>query len=122
MFSHLSKPIRVVLGWQVVATVLIALATGLLAGGDGAISALAGGLISICAGLAAAVVASRSDASSAGGILGRALAGEAVKVVLAFLLLWLLLANYRDAVVGVVIGSFVVTMLIFAMAFFVRDY
>ena len=122
MFSHLSKPIRVVLGWQVVATALIALATGLLAGGDGAISALAGGLISICAGLAAAVVASRSDASSAGGILGRALAGEAVKVVLAFLLLWLLLANYRDAVVGVVIGSFVVTMLIFAMAFFVRDY
>jgi hypothetical protein len=31
-------------------------------------------------------------------------------------------ANYADVIVVVVIGSFVVTMLIFAMAFFVREY
>jgi F0F1-type ATP synthase assembly protein I len=47
---------------------------------------------------------------------------EAVKVVLAVLLLWLVLANYEQAVVAALIGSFVATMLIFAMAFFVREY
>ena len=38
------------------------------------------------------------------------------------LLLWLVLVNYRDAVVGALIASFVVTLLIFAMAVFVRDH
>jgi hypothetical protein len=38
------------------------------------------------------------------------------------LLLWLVLANYAEAVAGVFVGAFLVTMLIFAMAFFVRDY
>jgi len=35
---------------------------------------------------------------------------------------WMLLANYAEAVVGAVLASFIVTMLIFGMAFFVRDY
>jgi len=32
------------------------------------------------------------------------------------------LISYDQAVVGVLIGSFIATMLIFAMAFFVREY
>jgi hypothetical protein len=32
------------------------------------------------------------------------------------------LANYEEAVVAVFIGSFAVTMVIFSMAFFVREY
>jgi hypothetical protein len=32
------------------------------------------------------------------------------------------LVNYAGAVVAVFLGTFVVTMLIFSMAFFVRDY
>jgi hypothetical protein len=32
------------------------------------------------------------------------------------------LANYREAVVGALIAAFVVTLVIFAMAFFVREY
>jgi hypothetical protein len=50
------------------------------------------------------------------------LRAETVKIGLAVLLLWLVLAHYGEAVVGVLVGSFVVTMLIFALAFFVRDY
>ena len=122
MLRHLSKPIRTVSRWQLLATAAIALVAGLLAGEHGAVSAAAGGLISIVAGLAAALVASRGNASSAGGILVGALRAEAVKIGLAVLLLWLVLANYAEAVVGVFLGAFVVTMLIFAMAFFVRDY
>lgn len=122
MLRHLSRPIRTVLRWQFAATAAMALAAGLLAGEHGAVSAAAGGLISVCAGLTAAWVASRGSAKSAGGVLAGALRAEAVKVGLAVLLLWLVLTNYDGAVVGALVGSFVVTMLIFAMAFFVRDY
>ena len=122
MLRHLSRPIRTVLRWQLAATAVITLVAGFLAGGPGAISGAAGGLISVSAGLAAAFVASRGSAKSAGGVLVGALTAEAVKICLAVLLLWLVLANYREAVVGALLAAFVVTMLIFALAFFVRDY
>lgn len=121
MLRPLSRPLRTVLLWQLAATAVMATAGGILAGGHGALSGAAGGTISICAGLAAAWVAARS-VKSAGGILVGALTAEAVKIGLAALLLWLVLANYADAVVGAVLASFIVTMLIFGMAFFVRDY
>ena len=122
MLRQLSKPIRTVLRWQLAATAAMTIAAALLSGAPAAGSAAAGGLISVVAGLASAFVASRSDAKSAGGILFGALRAETVKIGLAVLLLWLVLANYGEAAVGVLVGSFVVTMLIFAMAFFVRDY
>lgn len=121
MLRPLSRPIRTVLLWQVAATVAMAVVGSVLAGGHGALSGAAGGLISIGAGLAAARVAAR-NAKSAGGVLIGALTAEAVKIGLAALLLWLVLANYADAVVGAVLASFVVTMLIFGMAFFVREH
>lgn len=121
MLRHLSKPIRAVLHWQLVVTAVIALAAGFAWGVHGAASAAAGGLVSVAAGLASAFVASRS-AKSAGGILAGALRAEAVKIGLAVFLLWLVLANYAEARVGVFIAAFVVTMLVFGMAFFVREH
>ena len=118
----LRKPIRTVLRWQLVATAALTLAAGILAGGHGALSAALGGAVSICAGWVAAVVASRGKAQSAGEVLFSALRAEVVKVGLAVLLLWVVLVSYDHAVVGVLIGSFIATMLIFAMAFFVREY
>ena len=122
ILRRLSKPIRTVLQWQLAATAASTLAAALLAGKYGAISAAAGGAISIVAGLAAAFVASRSDAKSAGRVLVSALRAEAIKIGLAVILLWLVLANYEEAVVGALIASFAVTMVIFSMAFFVREY
>jgi ATP synthase protein I len=122
IFRRLSKPIRTVLQWQLAATAAISLAAALLAGRHGAASAAAGGAVSIIAGLAAAFVASRSDAKSAGRVLVGALRAEAIKVGLAALLLWLVLANYEEAVVAAFIGAFAVTTVIFSMAFFVREY
>jgi ATP synthase protein I len=122
MLRSLSKPIRVVFFWQLGVTAAFVVAAGWMAGGSGAISAAAGGMISIVAGLVGAVVASRGRAKSAGGVVVGALTAEAVKLGLAVLLLWLVLMNYGDVVVAAVIGSFVATMLIFGMAFFVREY
>lgn len=122
MLRHLGRPVLTVLRWQLVATAALAVVAALLAGTHGALSALAGGLISVMAGLAAALVASMGSTKSAGGVVVGALRAEAVKLGLAVLLLWLVLVNYADAVIGALIATFVVTLLIFAMAFFVRDY
>ena len=122
VLRHLGKPIRTVLVWQLAATAAITLAAALLAGEHGAISALAGGGASIAAGIASALVASLGRAKSAAGVLAGALRAEAVKLGSALLLLWLVLAYYGQAVVAALLGAFVVTMLIFSMAFFVREY
>jgi F0F1-type ATP synthase assembly protein I len=50
------------------------------------------------------------------------LAAEAVKIVLAVILLLVVIATYGDAVIAALLGSFMVAMLIFSMAFFVREY
>ena len=117
-----SKPIRTVLLWQIVATAILTGAGALLADAHGAISAMAGGLVSIIAGLVSALVSALGKARSAGGVLVGALRAEAVKIGLALVLLWLVLMNYGEVVVAAFLGAFVVTMLIFSMAFFVRDY
>ena len=122
VLRRLSKPIRTVLAWQAAATLGMTLAGAAFIGIHGAVSAAAGGLVSILAGLAAALIAARGNGKSAGGILAGALRAEAVKVGLSVLLLWLVLANYPEAIVVIVIGSFLVTMLLFSMAFFVREY
>jgi ATP synthase protein I len=121
MLRHLSKPVYTVLRWQLAATALLALAAGWLAGLHGAISAVAGGLVSIVAGLAAAFVASRGDTKSAGGLVVGALRAEGVKIGLIALLLWLVLRTYPGVVITAFMASFISTVLIFAMAFFVRD-
>jgi ATP synthase protein I len=118
----LRKPIRTVLRWQMIATAALTLAGGILAGVDGALSAALGGAVSMSAGWVAAVVASKGKAQSAGEVLVRALAAEGVKVGLIVLLLWLVLATYDEIVATAFFGSFVVTVLIFGLAFFVREY
>jgi ATP synthase protein I len=122
MFRFLSKPIRTVLRWQFTATIALTLAAASAVGRDGALSAALGGLVSMCAGLASAKVASWGKAGSAGGVLLGALRAEGIKIGLMVILLWLVLATYRDVVTLALLGSFVVTMLIFTMAFFVREY
>ena len=122
MRRALGKPIVTVLKWQLVATLVATLAAALIAGEHAAASAAAGGAVSVVAGIAAGLVAMLGKAKSAGGVLVGALRAEAVKIGVALLLLWLVLSNYPQAAVGVLLGTFIVTMLIFSMAFFVRDY
>lgn len=118
----LRRPIRTVLWWQLAATAAFAAAGGIIAGADGALSAALGGAVSVFAGGVSAVVVSIGRTQSAGQVLVRALLAEGVKIGLIVLLLWLVLATYGDVVVPAFIGTFVLTALIFAMAFFVRDY
>ncbi|MBI3528738.1 MAG: ATP synthase subunit I [Betaproteobacteria bacterium] len=116
-----SKPVRTVLVWQIVVTVVLAVIAGLLAGIHGAASAALGGSVSVAAGLAFAIVMQSSNMQSADGTIVAALRAEASKIGLAVILLWLVLALYKDVVLIVFIGSFIFSILIFSMAFFVRD-
>jgi F0F1-type ATP synthase assembly protein I len=120
--GSLRRPIRTVLLWQAAATAVLTLAGGLLASVDGALSAALGGAISITAGWVSAVVAARGKAQSAAGVLVGAMKAEGVKIGLIAFLLWLVLATYDNVVAPALLGSFVVTVLIFTMAFFVREY
>lgn len=117
----LSKPIRTVLRWQLVVTVVLTLVAALLAGVHGALSAALGGAVSVAAGGISAVVATRGGRGSAGGILIAALTAEGVKIGLIVVLLWAVLASYEDVVAAAFVGSFMVTAMIFSMAFFVRE-
>ena len=117
----LSKPIRTVLRWQLIATAALTLVAASLAGVHGALSAALGGAVSVCAGCIAAVVASRGRAHSAGGVVISALTAESVKLGLIVILLWVVLTTYSEVVVPGFIGSFLVTAVIFAIAFFVRE-
>ena len=117
----LSKPIRTVIRWQLYATAALTILAGVLAGAHGALSAALGGAVSIGAGAMSAVVAAKGGNRSAGGVLVAALTAEAVKIGLMVILLWAVLVTYDGVVVAAFVGSFVVTAVIFAMAFFVRE-
>lgn len=104
-----------------IVTVVLALIAGILAGAHGAVSATLGGAVSLGAGWASARVAVQRRGESAGGILVTALKAEGVKLGVIAILLWLVLAAYREVVVLAFLGTFMATMLIFSMALFVRE-
>lgn len=115
------RKFRPVIGLQVLATIIAASIAAWIAGAHGAISAALGGLISIIAGLVFVLLTARSKVRSAGEVLLVAFKAEAAKLFLAILLLWLVLASYQEVVVVGLIGSFVVSILIFSMALFAGD-
>jgi ATP synthase protein I len=118
------RKFRPVIGLQVLTTIIAATVGGWFAGVHGAISAALGGLVSIVSGLVFVLMAARSAESkgrSAGEVLFAALKAEAAKLFLAMVLLWLVLAIYQEVVVVGLIGSFVVSILIFSMALFAGD-
>ena len=112
---------RPVLGLQVLATIIAATIAAWFAGVHGAISAALGGLISITAGLVFVLLTARNKVRSAGEVLLVALKAEAAKLFLAILLLLLVIVLYPDVVIIGLIGSFVVSILIFSLALFAGD-
>ncbi len=118
----LSKPIRTVLRWQLFATAALTLIAGVQAGAQGALSAALGGAVSVVAGAVSAMVAMSGRANSAGGVLITVLTAEGIKIGLIVILMLIVLATYDDVVAPAFFGSFFVTVLLFSMAFFVREY
>jgi ATP synthase protein I len=115
------RPIRVVLRWQGIATIVLTAIAWLASGGHGALSAALGGLVGIAAAVAFAAVASLGSASGAGTALASVLRAEAVKIALIVVLLWLVLTTYKEVAIVWFIGSFLASALILTIAPAVRD-
>jgi ATP synthase protein I len=116
-----SRPIRVVLFWQLCVTLILALGLWAWIGVSGGISALLGGLISVVATFVYGAVVSRLGVTSAGNVLRTAFRAEAIKIVLMVVLLWLVFTNYADLVALAFFSAFAVTVLMFRFTLFVRE-
>ncbi len=116
-----SRPVRIVMRWQFTATLAMMVTLGLISGTHGAASALLGGIVSMVSAAAFGAIISRYRGSTASGVLITAIKAEAVKVVVMFTLLWLVMTLYKDVVAVGFIGTFVLTVIIFGMALFVTD-
>lgn len=120
------RPMRVVLASQLVATVVVAVLSGALAGVHGAASAALGGGTSICAGLVFALIAAGSmgpggTKKTAGEVLFAALSAEAARIAVMVVLLGLVVALYGDVVMPGLFAAFAVTVLLFPLAIMVRE-
>jgi len=120
-----SRPIRTVLRWQVIVTAVAAAVAGAVAGVPGAVSALLGGSVNLAAGVVYAFLLGLGLGSTpvpgAGTTLIALFRAEAGKVVAIVVGLWLALTSYQDVVPAAVIATFVMTVIVFSMAFFVSD-
>jgi ATP synthase protein I len=115
------KPIRTVLRWQLYATAAAMSLAAFWVGLHGALSALAGGLISVAAGAVFGCIATHSKKRTAGEVLRALYRAEASKVGLIVLLLWVTLRNYEQIVHGAFFSTFILTIIFFSMAIVVRD-
>jgi ATP synthase protein I len=120
-FRPLPRPIRIVLRWQLIATVGLTLVAAFLWGVNGAISAALGGAVNLVAGWVFGWRAAQGEAGTPGEALRNIFRAEAIKVLLIFAGLWLVLASYKDIVHAAFFASFVVTVAVFAAAIAVRD-
>ena len=120
-----TKPIRTVLVWQVVVTMVIAAIAGMWAGRHGAISAMLGGLVNFAAGVVYAfllgVGLGKTRVPEVGASLVAMFRAEAGKILVILGGLWLTLATYTDVVMGAFFTAFVLTVMVFSMAFFFSD-
>ncbi len=124
--GNIQRPLRIVMGWQLVLTSLLAIVCAWLAGAHGAISAVLGGVVAMAGGLAFAWLASSQQKRSlspemAWDGLTQIFKAEAAKVGVIIVLLWLVLATYKDVVVVGFIGTFILAVIIFSMAIFLRN-
>jgi ATP synthase protein I len=93
----------------------------LVMGFHGASSALLGGLVNVVAGAVFGWVATRSIRKTTGEALLAVFRAEALKVALIVVQLWLVLAYYEQIVLTAFFGTFVLTVILFSMAIFVRN-
>jgi ATP synthase protein I len=119
--SLISKSVRRVLQWQLIASLGIALVAGLLFGVEGAVSAMLGGFVMMSAGCLFACMAGSRKIRPAGETLRTLIRAEASKIGLIVMQLWLVLTAYESVVPLVFIGTFIVAVMIHPIALLVRD-
>jgi ATP synthase protein I len=116
-----TRPYRAVLLWQAAATLIIAAIAGPWVGVHGAISAGLGGMVNLSAGVVYVFVLAIAPPRSAGATIAALFRAEAAKIFVIIVLLWLVLSTYHEAVLPALLAAFIVTVLLFRVALFIRD-
>jgi ATP synthase protein I len=120
-FAPRLKPIRIVLSWQVIATIALTLLGALLWGRDGALSAALGGAINLAAGWVYGWRISQGEARTAGETLAMLFRAWGMKILLIVAGLVLVLSIYKDIVHAAFFLTFAITVGLFAAAIAVDE-
>jgi ATP synthase protein I len=120
-FASRIRPFRIVLRWQLMATVVLTLVSAIPWGIDGAVSAALGGAVNIVAGGVYGWRVTRGEARTAGETLATMFRAWGIKVLLIVVQLVLVLSLYREIVHAAFFATFVVTVGVFAAAVAVSD-
>jgi ATP synthase protein I len=115
-----TRPIRILLLSQAIATLAFAVIGGLWAGDHGAVSGALGGLVNLVANFVYALMGGIVRPATAIGALYLILRAEGFKVALVLVQLILVLVLYRDLASAPFILAFVATTLMFGLALRVR--
>lgn len=107
--------------WQAAATLIVAAIAGAWLGFHGALSAVLGGVVNLSAGVVYAFLLAIAPGKTAASTVMALFRAEAAKILVIIGQLWLVLANYREVVVPALLATFVITVLLFRVALFVRD-
>lgn len=104
---------------QAGATLVAALVAGVWVGIDGAVSAVLGGLITITASIAFAIVVSVKKPLTPEATMVTMFAAEAAKIGTIIVLLWAVITAYPALVAAAFFSAFVITVLLNRVAFWV---
>lgn len=107
--------------WQIAATAVSVVVSAWFAGIAGAVSAALGGAVAVAGSLAYMVLLPRRTEATPWDALGGVLRAEGAKVGVMVVLLWLVMVVFKQIVVVGFIGTFIVAVIIFSMAIFVRN-
>ena len=121
MVTQSIRPIRIVLGWLVVVTGILTLASAFVWGVHGAVSAALGGGGNHVAGGVYGWRVSRGEARTAGEAIATLFRAWGIKILLIVVQLVLVLRFYKDIVHAAFLAAFVITVAVFASAVAVRD-
>lgn len=113
-----ADPLWRAMGWQLALTAALALACGVLLSVHGALSALLGGLVSVAAAAVFRFLVRRSRSRLLMDTMMVMLKAEAAKVAVIIVGLLLCFVFYKQVVALALVGTFIVTTLVFAFAAF----
>ena len=120
-FAPRLRPIRIVLSWQLTATIALTALSALLWGRDGALSAALGGAINLAAGWVYGWRISHGEARTAGETLATLFRAWGIKILLIVAGLVLVLSLYKDIVPAAFFLTFAITVGLFAAAIAVDE-
>ncbi|SFP63067.1 ATP synthase protein I [Nitrosomonas cryotolerans] len=116
-----NRPLRIILIWQMLFVIVVAIVLGVWADLRSAVSAVLGGMVSIISSAAFALIVSNHRGYTASGTLRTALRAEAVKIIFTVILLWLVFKWYEDVNALAFVGTFAITVIVYSMALFISD-